>query len=183
MAGAAILYLREGIEPREVWQGGTGTASDRLAMPDRLVDRLEPGSPDLPALAALEAAIRWQESDGPGARARCRRLADACIDGLAALEGVQVASARTGPPIVAFTVEGYDPAEVAAVLEQSAGVQVRSGFHCAALVHGLLLDGAMAAGSVRASFGPFNTLDDVRSLVETVAALCGMAGRMVDGAV
>ena len=37
--------------------------------------------------------------------------------------------------IVSFMVEGYDPAEVAVILEQAAGVQVRSGFHCAACIH------------------------------------------------
>lgn len=181
MAGAAMLYVREGVEPRPIWQGGTGTASESVAMPWQLTERLEPGTPDLPALAAFEAAIRWHESPaGHGSASGCRRLADACIEGLTAIEGVRVAADRGGPPIVAFAVEGYHPSEVASVLEQAAGVQVRSGFHCAALVHGLLADGAFAQGSVRASFGPFNTSDDVRAIVETVAAMRGTAGRMVD---
>jgi cysteine desulfurase / selenocysteine lyase len=72
---------------------------------------------------------------------------------------------------VSFTVEGYAPADVAAVLETAAGVQVRSGFHCAALIHEQL--GTKRDGTVRASFGPFSTAADVAALVVTVAELAG----------
>jgi len=71
--------------------------------------------------------------------------------------------------IVSFTVEGYDPAEVSALLEQLAGVQVRSGFHCAACIHAYL--GTQSGGTVRASFGPFNTGDDVDAIVAAVQKL------------
>lgn len=72
--------------------------------------------------------------------------------------------------IVSFTVEGYDPADVAVVLEQIAGVQVRSGFHCAACIHAHL--GTSDGGTVRASFGAFNTIEDVDALVEAVQQIC-----------
>jgi hypothetical protein len=71
--------------------------------------------------------------------------------------------------IVSFTVEGYDPAEVAVLLEQLAGVQVRSGFHCAACIHAQL--GTQSGGTVRASFGPFNTDDDIDAIVAAVQKL------------
>jgi selenocysteine lyase/cysteine desulfurase len=72
---------------------------------------------------------------------------------------------------VSFTVEGYDPAEVAALLEQVAGVEVRAGLHCAARVHGCL--GTAAGGTVRASFGPFNGTADVAAVVDAVGAIRG----------
>jgi selenocysteine lyase/cysteine desulfurase len=80
-----------------------------------------------------------------------------------------VARGEAAAAIVSFTVEGYDPADVAAILEQAAGVQVRSGFHCAAVVHEHL--GTRAGGTVRASFGPFNTAADVETLVGAVATI------------
>jgi selenocysteine lyase/cysteine desulfurase len=46
---------------------------------------------------------------------------------------------------------------------------VRSGFHCAACIHAHL--GTQAGGTVRASFGPFNTGDDVEALVGAVGRL------------
>ena len=53
----------------------------------------------------------------------------------------------------------------------AAGVQVRAGFHCAALVHDHL--GTRAGGTVRASFGPFNTAADVEALCTAVAEIAG----------
>jgi selenocysteine lyase/cysteine desulfurase len=55
------------------------------------------------------------------------------------------------------------------LLEQMAGVQARSGFHCAARVHEHL--GTASGGTVRLSFGPFNTADDVEATVAAIATL------------
>jgi len=169
-AGAAVLWAREGIEPEPFVCGGTGTSSDSLAMPDAFADRMEAGSPDVPAAAAIAAAIGWLEGQSIASVGnRCRQLADACAAELATIPGVRVVGGRRGPPIVSFTLKGYDPADVAAMLEASAGVQVRAGFHCAACIHEYL--GTRAGGTVRASFGPFNDQSDVDALVWGVAAI------------
>jgi len=182
-AGAGILWARPGIDLAPLVQGGTGSVSDSLAMPDHFTDRMEAGTPDLPALAGLLAAVEWladQSIDAVGQR--CRELAAAAAAGLGAIKGVRV----IGPygtlgnltqggggdavaPIVSFTVEGYDPAEASLLLEQIAGVQVRSGFHCAACIHPYL--GTQKSGTVRASFGPYNTDDDVNAVVSAVQQL------------
>ena len=85
------------------------------------------------------------------------------------IPGVRVVGGRRVAPIVSFTVEGYDPADVAVILESMAGVQVRAGFHCAASIHDLL--GTRAGGTVRAGFGPFNDMADVTALTGAVAAI------------
>jgi selenocysteine lyase/cysteine desulfurase len=176
-AGAGILWVRPGIDLDPLVQGGTGSASDSLAMPDRFTDRMEAGTPDLPALAGLLAATEWLEARSIEAISRhCRDLTAAAAERLGEIAGVRVVGppvpshqAHDGPPaapIVSFTVEGYDPAEVAMLLEQLADLQVRSGFHCAACIHAHL--GTQEGGTVRASFGPFNTGADVDALVEAV---------------
>ncbi|NBW87708.1 MAG: aminotransferase class V-fold PLP-dependent enzyme, partial [Planctomycetia bacterium] len=170
MSGAAVLWVREGLAPEPLIQGGTGTASDTLDMPLEFSSRMEAGTPDVPALAALAAAADWLGSRTVAdVGACCRRLAATCAALLREVRGVRVIAAADGAPIVSFTVEDYDPAEVAAAVEQAAGVQVRSGFHCAAAVHAYL--GTACGGTVRASFGPFNSVEDVQSLVTAVAAL------------
>ena len=170
VGGTAILWARPGIDVEPLVQGGTGSRSDSLEMPEAFADRLEPGTPDVPALAALTAAVDWLEAETIAAVGeRCRRLAVACAVRLAAFDGVRVIAAPEAAPIVSFTVEGYDPAEVAAVLEQVAGVQVRSGYHCAACAHEHL--GTTRGGTVRASFGPFNTEDDVDAIVGAVETI------------
>ena len=171
-SGAAILWCRDGVEPALLVQGGTGSESDSLDMPEAFADRLEPGTPDVPALAALAAAAAWIDERGVAAVGDgCRRLAADAAARLGELSGVAVHSVADGAPIVSFTVEHYAPTEVATVLEVAAGVQVRAGFHCAALVHDHL--GTRADGTVRASFGPFNTAADVEALCTAVAEIAG----------
>ncbi|MEI6240936.1 MAG: aminotransferase class V-fold PLP-dependent enzyme [Planctomycetia bacterium] len=168
MAGVAVLWAREGVEIAPIVQGGTGSVSDSLDMPAAFTDRFEAGTPDLPALAALEAAADWiAEETVAKVGDRCRALAAACADKLRDIPGVRVFAALAGgPPIVSFTLEGYDPAALAVLLEQAAGVQARAGFHCAACVHECL--GTRAGGTVRLAFGPFNSAADVAAVIAAV---------------
>lgn len=169
-AGVGILWCRRGVEPEPFVVGGTGTASDTLDMPDAYPARLEAGTADVPALAALDAAIGWLEGRSIAAvGAGCLELARRCAAELAPLPGVRVIAAGDGAPIVSFTVADHDPAEVAAAAEAIAGVQVRSGIHCAARVHEWL--GTQTTGTVRASFGPFNTAEDADAVVAAVRTI------------
>ena len=99
------------------------------------------------------------------------RQAAALAGGLREIPGVREDAAENGPPIVSFTVEGYAPAEVAVIVEQSAGVQVRAGHHCAARIHDHL--GTQQGGTVRASVGPFTEAGDIAALVAAVTELVG----------
>jgi selenocysteine lyase/cysteine desulfurase len=179
-AGTGILWVRSGLDLDPLIQGGTGSASDSLAMPDRFTDRMEAGTPDLPALAGLLAATEWLASQSIEAVGQHgRQFAASAAARLGEIGGVRVVGPHATSHdssggeaiagIVSFTVEGYDPAEVSALLEQLAGVQVRSGFHCAACIHAYL--GTQSGGTVRASFGPFNTGDDVDAIVAAVQKL------------
>jgi selenocysteine lyase/cysteine desulfurase len=178
-----MLWGRAGVDLVPLVQGGTGSASDSLDMPASFVDGLEVGTPDVPALAGFAAALEWLEARSIATVGRaCGVLAADLAAGLAAVDGVRVVAAALHAsrdhgeaaavaPIVSFTVEGYDPAEVAALLEQLAGVQVRSGFHCAAAIHDCV--GTRRGGTVRASVGPFNTAADIEALVAAVGRLAG----------
>jgi cysteine desulfurase / selenocysteine lyase len=176
--GAGVLFVRPGLDIAPLVQGGTGSASDSLEMPGAFSDAMEAGTPDLPAIAGLVAAVEWLQAQSiPSVAAACRGLARDCAVQLAEIPGVRViaaaldAEAAGFAPIVSFTVAGFESAEVAAVLEQAAGVQARSGFHCAARIHEHL--GTAVGGTVRVSYGPLNVADDVAAVVETVAMLVG----------
>jgi selenocysteine lyase/cysteine desulfurase len=76
--------------------------------------------------------------------------------------------------VVSFNVAGYDPQELAAVLDASHGVQCRAGLHCAPRMHAAL--GTLEfGGAVRFSPGPFTTADDVDAAIAAVQAAASMA--------
>ena len=73
--------------------------------------------------------------------------------------------------VAAAKTAGVVGDDLALNAKQIAGVQVRAGHHCAALVHDHL--GTRDGGTVRASFGPFTAPDDVDALVAAVGTIVG----------
>ena len=172
MHGTAVLYVRQGICFEPLIQGGTGLKSDSLDMPVETRDLIEVGTLDLPAVAALGAGCNWLHEKGVESVAlACRELAQACYDGLRDIQGVRLittdpSEGSIGPPIISMVCDGYSPPEVAVMLEQIAGVQIRSGYHCAACIHEFL--GTTQGGTVRVSFGPFSDISDVDAVVSAM---------------
>jgi len=71
---------------------------------------------------------------------------------------------------VGFNVAGYDPREVATLLDSASGVQVRAGLHCAPWMHQSL--GTLnRGGTVRVSFGHFNATTEVDRVIELITMI------------
>jgi cysteine desulfurase/selenocysteine lyase len=126
--------------------------------------KFEAGTMNIAEAVGLGAAVQYLEGLGREAVwEHDRALARYTLERLAELPGVTV----LGPPadrrggVVAFTVEGVHPHDVATVLDRD-GVCVRAGHHCAMPLHDLL--GVPA--SARASFHCYSVPEDVDALVE-----------------
>jgi selenocysteine lyase/cysteine desulfurase len=122
--------------------GGTGTQSDEDRQPDVLPQKYEPGNHNLVGLAGLVAATEFLRDETIEAiHAHHSRLARQLIDELSEIEGVTIhgpklAAERTS--VVSITVEGYDPQELAAILDSTYRIQTRAGFQCAPRMHDAL---------------------------------------------
>ena len=164
--GGCVLdpAFAEGLEA--LVAGGTGSSSDSEEMPSFMPDRLEAGTPNLPGLAGLAAALGWLEKTGMDTvRAHEQALTQRLIDGLAPLAdaghvrlvGLPTAEGRTG--VVSIQTPGHDLAQVAHDLDARYGIQTRVGLHCAPSAHRTL--GTYPTGTIRLSLGWSNTEADV----------------------
>jgi len=63
-----------------------------------------------------------------------------------------------------------DPAEFAFRLDEEYGIATRVGLHCAPSAHRTL--GTWPTGTVRFSFGAFNTAVEIDEAVQAVTVLC-----------
>jgi cysteine desulfurase/selenocysteine lyase len=132
--------------------------------------RLEPGTPPIAEAVGLTAAIEYLEKLGMAHVAEHERaLARQAVEVLGAIPGVTV----YGPPanvergaVVAFSVEGLHPHDVAALLDQE-GIAVRAGHHCAQP----LMRWCGVVGTARASFSVYTSPEEVSLLAHAVAAL------------
>jgi cysteine desulfurase/selenocysteine lyase len=74
--------------------------------------------------------------------------------------------------VISLSLAGYDPQELAILLEASHGIQSRAGLHCAPRMHralGTLADG----GTLRLSLGWSTTQQELDQTVQAFAALVG----------
>lgn len=172
--GTGGLWVREGVEVAPLIQGGTGSESERPAMPDAYPDHLEAGTQNTPGIAGLLAALEQLERLGVGSLGERQRTHKAALyTALEVIPSVRVRSPRApdGVGIVTFTVDGIDAGEVARRLETEFGVLCRAGLHCAPEAHAIL--GTMQRGAIRFSVGWATTDQDIQRAVDAVAAIAG----------
>ena len=99
--------------------------------------------------------------------------------GLGALHGIRRNAGSDRPtalgpdrlPVVSLTVKGRSTEEMGLFLDADWNIAVRTGLQCAPLAHEAL--GTVPHGSVRFSFGPFNTEQDVEVGVAAMKELAG----------
>jgi cysteine desulfurase family protein len=173
--GTGGLYVGERVEIRPLRQGGTGSSSESEQQPDQLPDRLESGTLNTVGIAGLLAAVQFVLEQGVDRLGEHdRALAVRLIAGLEAMDGVKVLAAaerssRVG--VVSFTALGWEPTDLAVVLDQSFGIAARAGLHCAPCAHRTL--GTFPKGTVRLSPGWFNTAEEIDRVLEAVRQVLG----------
>jgi cysteine desulfurase/selenocysteine lyase len=172
--GVGVLWGRraalEALEPtrgggemiKEVW-------IDRARWND-LPWRFEPGTPPIAEAVGLMAAIEYLEKLGMERVAEHERaLARQTLEVLQAIPGVRVYGPRAAVDrgaVVAFSVEGLHPHDVAALLDQE-GIAVRAGHHCAQP----LMRSLGVVGTARASFSVYSSSEEVSLLAHALASL------------
>lgn len=177
--GTGVLFIREGIERelRPLRYGGTGTRSDEDRQPDELPEKYEPGNHNLLGLAGLAAAADFLREETIGnIHLQHTRLAARLLEGLCDISGVTVhgphrAGDRTS--VVSLTVDGYDPQELAAVLEASHGIQCRAGLHCAPRMHAAL-GTTDRGGTLRLSPGYATTPEEIDTVVAAIGEIAAV---------
>ena len=93
-------------------------------------------------------------------------------EGLSALPGVKVYSpkpAEHAVPVLTCTVKGLTSEDAGTILDGDFGIAVRTGLHCAPLVHADL--GTDAEGAIRFSPGRFNNSEDIETALQAMEVI------------
>ncbi len=181
--GGMVLSPRAATEMAASIQGGTGSRSDEEFQPGLLPDKFEPGTPNTLGIAGLGAGIRFVLRCGVNQiGVHELRLASEFAQAARAIPGIRLfgpwetdtsaalcAPDRVATVSVGFTSAQADPSRVAYLLDRDFGIMVRSGLHCAPVAHRTL--GTFPAGTLRFSFGWFNTIGDARDAAGALAQI------------
>ena len=170
--GTGGLILKPGIEQllSPIRFGGTGSQSDSPSQPDTLPDKYESGSHNMIGIAGLTASVEWILAQGVETlQEHEQSLCEQFIEELQHCSNAKIVGPPTGNHRCGVFSLTFDenPHNVSSRLEEMSGVQTRSGLHCAPFAH-RAMGTAKSEGTVRVSFGPFHTSEDISSLVKSI---------------
>lgn len=147
-------------------EGGGGINSLDRSMPDFLPERYEAGTLPTPCIAGLDEGMKFVMNQGIDyIREKEEYLFSEVYRRLKNDSRIKLYSDSS---ILLFNIQGMTPSETARRLD-SAGVCVRSGFHCSPLGHRSV--GTDDEGAVRVSFGVFNTKKEAIEFCDTVSRI------------
>ena len=156
--------------------GGTGSLSHTEETPSFMPDRYEAGTMNLPGIAGLHASLLFLKETGiDRIRQHELLLTERFLNGLDKLEeegrirvsGKKDTNSRTG--VVSIQTLSLDQAEASVLLEEQYGILTRVGLHCAPSAHKTL--GTYPTGTIRFSFGFYNTQADVDAALSALEEL------------
>ena len=176
--GTGILYGKEEILRKiQPFHGGgemIATCSFEKTTYADLPFKFEAGTPNVGGNIALGAAIDFMDEIGhENIQAHETALLDYAQKKLLEIEGLKIygeKANRTG--VVSFNLEGIGIASDVGMILDKLGIAVRTGHHCTQPI----MDYFNIAGTVRASFAVYNTLEEIDILTEGVKKAQRMLG-------
>lgn len=168
--GVGILYGKEEIlEKMQPFHGGgemIATCSFEKTTYAGLPFKLEAGTPNVGGNIALGAAVDFMKKVGiQNIRNHENTLLEYAQKKLLEIDGLKIygeKAKRAG--VVSFNLESVGIASDVGMILDKLGIAVRTGHHCTQPI----MDFFNVAGTVRASFAVFNTLEEIDALAEGV---------------
>jgi len=168
--GTGILILRdpEGLRPTTLGGGAVewvrGCEYELLEPPVRF----EAGTPNIPGIIGLGRSVEYVNTLGvANVEKHVTNLAQGAAQKLSEIDDVTVYGPKARTGVVSFNVGQLNPHDVSMILDETASICTRSGYHCAMPV----LASLGINGTVRASFGAYNTAEEVEALAESVTLI------------
>ena len=169
-SGTGALWMKEAdLEPLILGGGMVESVSDTSYVAKSGYAKYEAGTPNISGGIGFGAAADYLTEIGmEKVEARERELTNQLICALEKIKGVHLfcakdAANRVGA--VSFTLEGIEPHEAAAVLDEEYGIAVRSGMHCAEPLMRAL---GAESGTIRATPAFYNTESEINLLAAAV---------------
>lgn len=165
--GVGGFIMDNSIKLTPLLYGGTGVDSANQDLPETLPERFEVGSPNVSAIAGLNAALQWieetsiaeilkKENENKNKLHQLLKKYDNIKTFIPSSESIGVVSG---------IFDGYSSDSIGKVLDKH-GVAVRTGLHCSPIAHQFLK--TFPGGTVRFSVSYFTSDEDFEVLGEAL---------------
>ena len=166
--GTGGYYVHRNINLRPTQFGGTGRDSSIILYKDGEWE-YEVGTQNVVGIAGLKAGIEYVLKNNVGIIFhKLQSETNWLINELRGIDKVTLYS-KGGDhqgPIVSFYINGLLPSDVGYILQNSYDITVRTGLHCAPLIHQQF--GTSEYGTVRVSLSHFTTDEELETFVNAI---------------
>ena len=168
--GTGGLYVRDGLNLPPFKSGGSGVHSFDKHHPTDMPTALEAGTLNGHGIAGLNAGLDYILSTGvENIHAKEIALTRRFVKGISNIPNLKLygdMDAALRAPIVSLNIGNISSASVSDILWEDYEICVRSGAHCAPLMHQTF--GTEKQGAVRFSFSCFNTEDEIDTAIQAL---------------
>ena len=167
--GIGVLYAKKKwLDDLPPYQGGGGMINEVKKTGisyGELPNKYEAGTMATAQVIAFNESIKFMEKVGiENIEKHEKELLDYGLDILGKNNSIKiVGNPKNKGGVISFTIEGVHPHDIATILDED-GVAIRAGHHCCQILHEKL----KLAATARASFGIYNTKDDIDQLSQSI---------------
>lgn len=169
LQGTGGLYVSENIDLQPLKEGGTGSNSHSLLQPSFMPDKLESGTLNTPGIVGLSEGVNFILTKGlHNIRNHDIAIMEQLTEELLRLPFITVygeLNPKKKTPVLSFNMDGFDCSEVGRLLNEE-NLCVRTGYHCAPLIHQAI--GTEKMGTIRVSPGYFNNSKDIDLFISAI---------------
>lgn len=175
--GVGILYGKEeylnAMPPYQTGGEMIKTVTFEKTTFNELPYKFETGTPNVADVIAFDAALTYIESIGmENIKSYESELLSYAIEKLNSIEGMRIYGDNEHKAgVISFNIEDIHPYDAGTIIDKF-GIALRTGNHCAQPV----MDSYQIPGTLRASFGIYNTKNEVDILVEALIKVKVMFG-------
>lgn len=155
-------------------EGGTGSLSEQEIQPEYMPDKFESGTPNVPGIIGLNVALKYINEKGiENIHNTEMELVQLFLTEMLKLNNIRVIGKKdiqNRVAVCSIDFKELDNGEVSYILDKKYGISTRCGLHCAPSAHKTM--DTFPNGTVRFSFGQFNTVEDVKWTVNAIKEIC-----------
>lgn len=159
--GVGAFYIKQPEALRPLLYGGTGSKSESIEMPDFMPDIFEAGTQNIVGICGLKAALE-NRPKSLHTREDFLHLMDS-IEKISYLHIINRPAEAYQGEVFSINHSQYDCGSLGDIIYQKAGIETRTGLHCAPLAHRHM--GTFPDGSLRISLSPYHSRTDIDHLI------------------
>ncbi len=175
LPGTGGFYINEDIVLNQYKVGGTGIRSDLLLHPEDIPIRYEAGTYNIPGIVSLANGVEFVIQTGIDTiQKRCSSIIHSITEYFAQKHQLKIyrTNDKAFSSLCSFNIMNMSPSDVGYIMEETFNIIVRTGLHCAPLIHRYI--GSSPEGTVRISPSYFTKDKHIEMLIDAIDGICKM---------